>query len=182
MTYKDAIKGAMDELARDERVVFVGYNVACGSMGGGAFADVPAKQLIETPVAENLMAGMAIGMALDGLKPVLYFERFDFILNAMDAIVNHLDKIASISKGEFQPTVLFRVVVGNTGHPLFTGPTHTQDFTEGLRFMVTFPIARLVGVSITAQEIRKEWLLAYANLQSESTMLVEYKDLYGQQV
>ena len=66
----------------------------------GTLKDVPDDQKIETPVAENLMVGLAIGMSFEGFKPVVYFERHDFMLVAADAISNHIDKIERISHGE----------------------------------------------------------------------------------
>jgi pyruvate/2-oxoglutarate/acetoin dehydrogenase E1 component len=121
------------------------------------------------------MAGVAIGLALQGRKPVVYFERFDFVLNALDAIVNHLDKVGKISRGEFSPAAILRITVGNTQKPLFTGPTHTQDFTLALRAMVTFPVFALLH----ADQIASTYALA-AQAQDNGTpcALVEYKDLW----
>ena len=135
-------------------------------------AEPPA---VETPVAENLMVGLAIGMSLAGLRPVVYIERMDFILNALDAIVNHLDKIAQMSHGEFNPAIILRVVVGNKHKPLFTGATHTQDFTEAVRSMVGFDVARCTS----AANILAQYRYAYSAMEAQrgSTMLVENKDL-----
>jgi pyruvate/2-oxoglutarate/acetoin dehydrogenase E1 component len=125
------------------------------------------------PVAENLMVGFAIGLALKGLKPVVFIERFDFILNALDAIVNHLDKIETISRGEFKPTMILRIVVGNKSKPLFTGETHTQDFTDAFHRLVTFPVVRLQCNS----QIQYQYRDAHERLHRFSTALIEYKDL-----
>lgn len=127
-SYKDALISAMDYLAADPLVRFIGYGVTNGK-AMGTLKNVSPSQLIEMPVAENLMVSFAIGLSLKGLKPVVFIERFDFILNALDAIVNHLDKIETISHGEFKPTMILRIVVGNQQKPLFTGKTHTQDFS-----------------------------------------------------
>ena len=98
MKYKDAIKLSMNEFAKDEKAMFLGYNTKMANQALGTLTDVPKDKIIETPLAENLMAGLSIGLSLSGYKPILYFERFDFILNALDAIVNHLDKIDKIYK------------------------------------------------------------------------------------
>jgi len=174
MKYKDALAESMNGLARDPKTVFLGYNTRCGR-ANGTLKDVPATQIIETPLAENLMMGMAIGMALEGYRPVVYFERFDFIFNALDSIVNHLNMIKLISDGEFDPAVIIRAVVGGTQRPLFTGPTHTQDYTAALRRMVTFPVTALT----TVDSVR----VAYdtARLAVTPMMFVEYKDLYEQE-
>lgn len=170
-SYKDALTGAMDILAADPLIRFVGYGVTVGK-AMGTLKNVPDSQLIEMPVAENLMASFAIGLSLMGLKPVVFFERFDFVLNALDAIVNHLDKINDISYGEFTPTVVLRIVVGNRQKPLFTGKTHTQDFSAALRHLVKFPVHQLVE----AHEIEHHYLRALDNFGKESTALIEYKD------
>jgi len=171
-TYKEMLTHAMDELAADPLVRFVGYGVKIGR-AMGTLRNVPDSQLIEMPVAENLMVSFAIGLSLKGLKPVVFIERFDFILNAMDAIVNHLDKIGEISHGEFTPTVILRIVVGNRDKPLFTGKTHTQDFSYGLKQFVKFPVIQLVQPN----EIMFQYKAAHAFLGRRSTAIVEYKDL-----
>jgi pyruvate/2-oxoglutarate/acetoin dehydrogenase E1 component len=101
MTYKEQITAAMSLFANDDRARFIGYGLANGRAGGTLVGAKP-HQIVETPVAENLMTGVAIGLSLSGLRPVVYFERCDFILNALDAIVNHLSAARHISRGEFR--------------------------------------------------------------------------------
>jgi pyruvate/2-oxoglutarate/acetoin dehydrogenase E1 component len=175
MTYKESLTTSMDLLAMDPKTVFVGYNVRRGSMANGTLVNVPKKQLIETPVAENLMMGMAVGLSLEGFLPVVYFERFDFILNAMDAIINHLDKLAVLSTGQFKPKVIIRIVVGANA-PLFTGPTHTQDFTEALRKLVSFPVIQLA--SLHPRDGQPTTIYGNALASPTSTAIVEYRELY----
>lgn len=174
--YKEALTAAMTDLAKDPLVCFIGYGVRQGR-AGGTLRDAHPEQIIETPVAENLMMGMAIGMALAGRRPVVYFERFDFILNAMDALVNHLDKIGPLSQGEFAPSVIIRVVVGNSKKPLHTGITHVQDYTEVMTKMLSFPVMKLH----TPSEIIGSYAVAHQQLRlkpgyARSAMLVELKD------
>jgi len=170
-TYKDNLTAAMTAMGTDPRSRFIGYGVREPSRGGGTFAGVAKEQCVETPVAENLMVGLAIGMALTGLKPLVYIERADFMLNALDAIVNHLDAMKRISRGEFEPAVILRIVVGNSQKPLYTGPTHTRDFAHALSCMVSFPV-----VSITKEEsIAEHYAKAFSSHQS--TALFEFKDL-----
>ena len=173
MSYKQQLTFAMEELAKDPLVRFVGYGVKIGGRAMGTLKNVPDSQLIEMPVAESLMVSFAIGLSLKGLKPVVFIERFDFILNAMDAIVNHLDKIGDISHGEFKPTMILRIVVGNRDKPLFTGKTHTQDFTFALDHLVTFPVIQLDQASF----IKSAYKRAHEDLCGCSTAIVEYKDL-----
>lgn len=172
MTYKEQITAAMSLLANDARARFIGYGLANGR-AGGTLVGVNPHQIVETPVAENLMTGVAIGLSLSGLRPVVYFERCDFILNALDAIVNHLSAARYISRDEFLPAVIIRVVVGNRSKPLFTGRTHTQDFHLALARLVDFPVVRLSpdrdipAVYETARQAQE---------RGESTLILEYKD------
>ena len=136
-SYKDAINIAMTELGQ-AGAVFIGYNVLKGD-AMGTLKNVPAEQKLETPVAENLMAGLAIGMSFEGFIPVVYFERHDFMLGAMDAIVNHIDKIERISHGEYKVPVIIRAITADAG-PFYSGITHSQDFTELLKSSVDFPV------------------------------------------
>jgi pyruvate dehydrogenase E1 component beta subunit len=174
MTYKEEITEAMDMLAKDRLARFIGYGVRYGGKAMGTLKNVSEEKLIETPVAENLMVGLATGLALKGFKTLVFIESFDFALNASDAIVNHLDKITLMSKGEFSPGVILRVVVGNKRKPLYTGETHTQDFTEAFRSM-----CRLAVISTPHDMgIREAYNYAEAaQRRGESTMIIERKDL-----
>ena len=172
MTYKGQLTAAMNLLAADTCTRFIGYGVKIGGRAAGTLSAVPDCQLVETPVAENLMVGLATGMSLAGLKPVVFIERMDFILNALDAIVNHLGAAQHISCNQFKPAAILRVVIGNKSKPLYTGPTHTQDFAKALRQMIDFPIIELKKESVVS-----EYQSALDRLKvGTSTMLVERKD------
>lgn len=137
ISYKDALNQCMTDLGK-QGAIFIGYNVARGD-AMGTLKNVPMEQKLETPVAENLMSGLAIGMSFEGFLPVLYFERHDFMLVAADAIGNHIDKIERISHGEFKVPLIIRAVTADAG-PFYSGPTHQQDFTEVFRKLVKFPV------------------------------------------
>ena len=171
MLYKDALRSSMNELAKQEKTVFIGYNTKF-TRANSTLIDIPENQLIETPVAENLMMGMAIGMSIRGYKPVVYIERFDFILNALDSIINHLDKIDSISNKEYSPKVIIRIVVGKKKEPLYSCITHTQDFTHPLSKMVSFPVIKLgnSGTILHYYKRASEW--------KTSMILIEERDFY----
>jgi pyruvate dehydrogenase E1 component alpha subunit len=139
MKYKDAVKQSMDMLAA-AGAIFIGYNVRHGS-AYGTLNDIPMEQRLETPVAENLMAGLAMGMSLEGFRPVLFFERHDFIYNALDALVNQADKVEIISEGQFRFPLIIRAVVGGVT-PFYAGITHTSDLTELCSRMFSFPVVR----------------------------------------
>jgi pyruvate dehydrogenase E1 component alpha subunit len=167
--YKDAVNIAMKELG-DLGAIFIGYNVARGD-AMGTLKDVPAQQKLETPVAENLMAGLAIGISFEGFLPVIYFERHDFILNAMDAIVNHIDKIERISHGEYKVPVIIRAVTADAG-PFYSGITHSQDFTEVLKTAVSFPVSD----PRNGKEILRAFRDAIAS--KRPAIIIERKSLY----
>lgn len=139
LKYGEAVKQSMEMLAEEKNTIFLGYNVAFGSNAYGTLSDVPKNQKLETPLAENLMIGLAMGMSLEGFRPVLFFERHDFILIALDGIVNHLDKIEKLSKEQYKLPVIIRAVVGSKT-PIDPGLQHTQDFSEVLKKLVNFPV------------------------------------------
>lgn len=169
ISYKEAVNLAMRELDSD-KTVFIGYNVLYGD-AMGTLKSIDNSKKIETPVAENLMAGLAIGMSFEGFRPVVFFERHDFMLVAADAIVNHANYIERISHGKYKCPVIFKTVVADGGF-FYSGPTHSQDFTEGFRKMVSFPIYD--------PKNGKEMLEAYrkAIVSNRPSMIVERKRLF----
>lgn len=171
MSYRDALTAAMKNLADDPRVKFYGYGLTTGR----AMGTLPKTARVEeTPVAENLMVGLATGAALTGVRPIVYIERADFLLCCADAIVNHTDKLELMSRGEFKCGVIFRVTVGNVKKPLFTGETHTQNFAEAFRSMLRMPVIELRDVEqiVPAYQDAIE-----AQKNGRSTMLYEIKDM-----
>lgn len=169
--YKDAIKESMEMLAA-AGAIFVGYNVRFGS-AYGLLNDVPESQRLETPVAENLMAGLSMGMSLEGFRPVLYFERHDFIHNALDAIMNHMDKVEAISDGQFRFPVIIKAVAGGV-YPFYAGLTHTTNMTELYDMMFSFPVVE----PRTSAEVVATYRAA---LDHDGPVLIsEPKDLYEQ--
>ena len=153
-SYKDAMNIAMEELGKNG-AIFIGYNVAKGD-AMGTLKGVSIDQKLETPVAENLMMGLAIGMSFEGFRPVVYFERHDFMMVAMDAIVNHLDKIERISHGEYKVPIIIRAISADGG-PFYSGPTHSQDFTEILKTAVSFPVLEPLNGADVLQMFNYAW-------------------------
>ena len=167
--YKDAVENVMTKLG-EEGAVFIGYNVARGD-AMGTLKNVHAEQKIETPVAENLMMGLAIGMSFEGFKPVVYFERHDFMMVALDAIVNHLDKIERISHGEFKVPVIVRAVSADSG-PFYSGITHSQDFTAMLKTAVTIPVIEPTNGEEVVNAFRQ------AAMSDRPAIIIEKKSRY----
>jgi pyruvate/2-oxoglutarate/acetoin dehydrogenase E1 component len=110
-------------------------------------------------------------MSFEGFRPVLYFERHDFILVAMDAIVNHIDKIERISHGEFKVPLIIRAVTADAG-PFYSGITHSQDFTDVLKTAVSFPVLD----PKTAQEVISAFRGAYES--GRPVIIIERKSRY----
>ena len=169
ISYKDGMNSAMTELG-EKGAIFIGYNVRCGD-AMGTLKGVPNDQKLETPVAENLMSGLAIGMGFEGFLPVLYFERHDFMLVAMDAIGNHIDKIERISHGEFKVPVIIRAVTADAG-PFYSGPTHSQDFTSLMKTLVSFPVLDPTTGDDAISSYR------YATASQRPCMIIERKSRY----
>ena len=169
ISFKDSVTQAMTELGEDGSI-FIGYSIIPGD-AMGTLKNVPDDQKIETPVAENLMVGLAIGMSFEGFKPVVYFERHDFMLVAADAIGNHVDKIERISHGEFKVPIILKTVVDDGGL-FYSGPTHSQDFTKVFREMVDFPVLE----PMTSEEALD--MYRYAKNSDGPVMIVEHKKFH----
>ncbi len=121
----------------DAGAIFIGQGVAYDGVATfDSLEGVPMSQRIETPVVEELQLGMGIGMALQGFLPVLVYPRIDFMLRAMDQLVNHLDKLEEMSRGQFRPKVIIRTRVGSRT-PLDPGPQHSQDHARAFSLMLT---------------------------------------------
>jgi pyruvate dehydrogenase E1 component beta subunit len=169
MKYKEAIQQSMKVLEEDERIIFLGYNTQFGSQAYGTLAHTSSKKVIETPVAENLMVGLSIGLALTGFRPIVFFERHDFLLNSFDAIINHLDKMELLAN--ISLPVIIRAVVG-AKKPLYPGIQHTQDYSEILKKILSF--------NIYEPKSPNEILKIYEQIKTAQgpVLVIEQKDLY----
>lgn len=133
----ELLNAAMLMLARQPRALFIGQCVAYDGVSMyHDLAGVPAEQRVEFPVAEELQMGYGIGLAMMGYLPILQYPRMDFLLRAADQLVNHLDKIEEMSRGQWNPKVIIRTRVGAKS-PLNAGPQHTQDHTFAFLSMLT---------------------------------------------
>lgn len=175
MNYKQSLSGAMEHFARDPLTRFIGYGLLDGKGGCGTMKNIPNEKIVEMPVAENLMVGVAHGLALAGLRPLVYFERADFIAEAVSAIANHLDCAREISRGVFNPCVIIRATIGNSRKPLFTGPTHTSNPTQALKHYLHMPVYEVK----TPEEVTAAYERAiYEQAQGiGSSLILEHKDL-----
>lgn len=128
---------AMLLLAAQPNAFFLGQNVAYdGNVVFRHLAGIPMAQRLELPVCEDLQMGMSIGLALQGFLPISIYPRMDFLVLALNQLINHLDKLPAMSLNQYRPKVIIRTKVGSR-YPLDAGPQHTQDHTEAFRLMLT---------------------------------------------
>jgi len=115
LSFREAIKEAMaEEMRRDPRVIILGEDVRLSLMGqtAGLVEEFGAARVINTPVAENAITGVAIGAAMNGLRPVLELLLCDFALLAMDQICNNLAQWRYVTGGQYPLPVTIRTTVG----------------------------------------------------------------------
>lgn len=168
--FKAAVNQSMLELAALPETVFVGQSVLYdGAAMYDSLAGIPNDKRLEMPVAEDFQMGFCIGLALKGALPVCMFPRMDFMVLALNQLVNHLDKAHLFG---WHPKVIIRTTVGQK-KPLDAGPQHTQDHTEAFRRMLTsIPIVR-VGSPV---EVTAAYDTALAG--TGSTVVVEHPSFY----
>jgi len=134
--YLNEIKRSMKYLAKFERTIFIGQSVKFpGSSIYNSLKFVPQKKRVELPVFEEVQLGMSIGMALEGYVPITCYPRFDFLVLALNQLINHADKIDHLTNNKFNSKIIIRTIIGSN-FPLNAGPQHTQDHTLALKKMV----------------------------------------------
>jgi pyruvate/2-oxoglutarate/acetoin dehydrogenase E1 component len=177
MKYFDELCRAMDLLARDPRVVFLGQAVACpGTAMSNTLKSIPRERLLELPVAEEMQMGMANGLALAGQVPVSIFPRWNFLLLAVNQVVNHLDKFPLMSNNRYRPKVIIRTGIGSE-RPLHPQHQHIGDFTEAFRLMCRhIEVIRLEEPTDIVPAYQK----ALEREDGKSTIVVEYGDYYNE--
>jgi len=133
------------------------------------------EKRVELPVFEETQLGISTGMALEGYVPITMYPRFDFFILACNQLINHLDKIRDMSKGDMQPRVIIRVAVGSKS-PIDAGPQHTQNHTEALRGMLTD--VNVVEL-LEPEDVFPAFKEAYEREDSRSTLIIEHGQYYG---
>jgi pyruvate dehydrogenase E1 component beta subunit len=142
--FREALREALnEEMRRDELVFLMGEEVAeyngAYKVSQGMLAEFGAKRVIDTPIAELGFAGIGVGAAMGGLRPVIEFMTFNFSLVAIDQIINSAAKMLSMSGGHFYCPMVFRGPTGSAGQ---LGAQHSQNFenwyanTPGLKVVV----------------------------------------------
>jgi len=133
LEFRDAIRDAMsEEMRRDKRVMLIGEEVAeyngAYKVSRGMLDEFGPRRVIDTPISESGFAGLAIGAAMMGLRPVVEFMSWSFSLVAADPILNNAPKMLFMSGGQFGCPIVFR---GNDGAGGQLGSTHSWS-VEGL--------------------------------------------------
>jgi pyruvate/2-oxoglutarate/acetoin dehydrogenase E1 component len=177
MKYFEELKRAMDWLGEKPETLFLGQAVeVAGTAITNTLKDLEREKLLEMPVAEEFQLGFSIGLALNGVIPISVYPRWNFLLLATNQLVNHLDKIAFYSNGEFSPKVIIRTAIGSE-RPMNPQIQHTGDYTNAFRLMLkNTEVVRLEE----PEEIFEAYQLAYERQDNKSTILVEYGDYYNE--
>ncbi len=173
-TYKNELIRSMNYLSKKKNTIFLGQSVMfSGNAIFNTLTTVQKKKKIELPVFEDTQMGISTGLAMNGFVPITCYPRFDFLILAINQMVNHLDKMKAMSKGQFDPKVIIRTSVGSK-KPLDGGPQHTQNYKEAFKKMLT-------NINIiyldNPKTIFKEFQKAYT--KRGSFLMIEQGDFYN---
>jgi pyruvate/2-oxoglutarate/acetoin dehydrogenase E1 component len=174
ISYRDAVNAALvDELASDPAVYFMGEDV--GTAGGvfktsEGIADAFPGRVINTPICENGFLGVALGMAVTGLRPVVEIMFSDFLPTGADALVNEIPKFRYMSGGQCEVPLTIRSIGGATGR------FGTQHSATGESWFLQHP-----GLYVcTAGTPGAAYSVLRAAIQNRNPVLFfEHKGLYG---
>jgi len=154
MTIREALRDAMaEEMRRDPDVFIMGEEVAeyqgAYKVSQGLLQEFGAKRVIDTPITEHGFAGIGIGAAMAGLKPIVEFMTFNFAMQAMDQIINSAAKTLYMSGGQMGCSIVFR---GPNGAAARVAAQHSQDYSAwysqvpGLKVVAPFSAADYKGL------------------------------------
>lgn len=175
LQYREAVAEAMsEEMRRDENVYLMGEEVAeyngAYKASKGMLDEFGAKRVIDTPISELGFSGIAIGSAMNGLRPIVEYMTFNFSLVAIDQIINNAAKMFQMSGGQLNIPIVFRGPTASAGQ---LGATHSQAFenwfanTPGLKVVVPFTPYDVKG------------LLKSAIRDNDPVLVMESEQMYG---
>ena len=175
LRYREALREALaEEMERDPGVFLmgeeVGYYQGAYKVTEGLLERFGARRVIDTPIAEEGFAGIGIGAALAGLRPVIEFMTMNFSAVAFDQILNHAAKIRQMSGGQFKCPIVFR---GPNGAARQTGAQHSQCFEA---FYTHIPGLKVVAPATPADA---KGLLKAAIRDDNPVLVLEDERLYG---
>ena len=175
ITYREAVAEAMsEEMRRDERVFLIGEEVAeyngAYKASKGMLDEFGARRVIDTPIAELGFTGIAVGAAMNGLRPIVEYMTWNFAVLASDQIINHAAKMLQMSGGQFSTPIVFRGPNGPAGQ---LGATHSQSYEAmysaipGLKVVTPFTPYEAKG------------LLKSAIRDNDPVLIMESEKMYG---
>jgi len=176
MTVREALRDAMaEEMRRDADIFVMGEEVAeyqgAYKVTQGLLQEFSARRVIDTPITEHGFAGLGVGAALAGLKPIVEFMTFNFAMQAMDQLINSAAKTRYMSGGQIGASIVFR---GPNGPAARVAAQHSQDFSAwyshipGLKVVAPYTAADAKG------------LLKSAIRDPNPVIFLENEILYGQ--
>jgi pyruvate dehydrogenase E1 component beta subunit len=153
-TIRDALRDAMaEEMRRDPDVFLMGEEVAeyqgAYKVSQGLLQEFSARRVIDTPITEHGFAGIGVGAAMSGLKPIVEFMTFNFAMQAIDQIINSAAKTLYMSGGQMGCSIVFR---GPNGAASRVAAQHSQDYSAwysqvpGLKVIAPFSAADYKGL------------------------------------
>ena len=175
LTLREALGEAMsEEMRRDESVFLMGEEVAeyngAYKVSKGMLEEFGPKRVIDTPIAELGFAGIGVGAAMNGLRPIVEFMTWNFAVLAFDQIVNNAAKTLSQSGGQFNCPVVFRGPSGSAGQ---LAQQHSQTFES---WMANCPGLKVISIVDPADA---KGLLKSAIRDDDPICFMESEQLYG---
>ncbi|MEL6134247.1 MAG: pyruvate dehydrogenase complex E1 component subunit beta [Bacteroidota bacterium] len=175
LTLRDALNEAMrEEMRRDNDVFLMGEEVAeyngAYKVSRGMLDEFGPKRVIDTPIAELGFAGIGVGAAMNGLRPIVEFMTWNFAVLAFDQIVNNAAKTLSQSAGQFGCPIVFRGPTGSAGQ---LAQQHSQTFES---WMATIPGLKVISI---VDPYDAKGLLKSAIRDDDPICFMESESLYG---
>jgi pyruvate dehydrogenase E1 component beta subunit len=175
MTMREALRDAMaEEMRRDPDVFVMGEEVAeyqgAYKVTQGLLEEFGARRVIDTPITEHGFAGLGVGAAFAGLKPIVEFMTFNFAMQAMDQLINSAAKTTYMSGGQVKLSIVFR---GPNGPASRVAAQHSQDYSAWYSHI---PGLKVVAPSTAADA---KGLLKSAIRDPNPVMFLENEILYG---
>jgi pyruvate dehydrogenase E1 component beta subunit len=175
LRYREALREAMaEEMERDDRIFLmgeeVGYYQGAYKVSEGLLEKFGATRVIDTPIAEGGFAGIGIGAAMVGLRPIIEFMTWNFSAVAFDQILNNAAKVRQMSGGQFNCPIVFR---GPNGSAKQVGSQHSHSMEH---FYATIPGVKVVAPAFPADA---KGLLKAAVRDDNPVLVMESETLYG---
>ncbi len=173
--FREALNEAMsEEMRRDPNVFLIGEEVAeydgAYKVSKGMLAEFGAKRVIDTPIAELGFTGIAVGAAMNGLRPIVEYMTWNFAVLASDQIINHAAKMLQMSGGQFNVPIVFRGGNGSAGQ---LAATHSQSFEA---MYANIPGLKVITVSTPYDA---KGLLKAAIRDNDPVLFMESERMYG---